>query len=1653
MAVYKCKMCGGTIEVTEGQNVVTCEYCGATQTVHSFDNEKKITFFKRAEALRFKCEFDKAAGVYETIVSEFPHEAEAYWGLVLCKYGIEYVDDPKTGKKIPTCHRTQFASIYDDSDYINVLKYADVVAKTVYEKEAKEISKLQKLILDISSKEDPFDIFICYKENDSKGNRTKDSVLAQDIYDELTNKGYRVFFSRITLEDKLGTQYEPYIFAALHSAKIMLHVTSSDENSESVWVRNEWSRYLSLIADGQKKTLIPCYRDITAYDLPEEMQNLQGQDMSKLGAMQDLLRGIEKILNKKTTVKVEKTIVESTGSNSSYVGLIKKGHTYLRNHKFDEADRTFDEAIRISEMPGEAYLGKVLAEYQFTSIEELMETASEDVVDNDNYVLAKEFANEQFAKQLKEIEDRLRYNRLKENYDSASRQYQQGDIESLSLAIDNFRELGDFEDSPTMVKECIYKKGQVYLSFVRDINSVSYCENATKCFEEVDGFKKSHDMINLVASTRERIINEYKESCISKLSFAYPKDITNRALKELTDKVLLNRKTLKTFNPLYKEVHETFKNIEAEAIKFFNEKTPALIQSFNQKSQCSELKQICKIIEIDNCFKPIYDLIRAKENELNEIAKAIAKKRRKKTLKISAIVCGTLAVAVATFFGIKAIVDENNRKSTYIAASNAMESGNYDDAIAYYESLGNYQESQKKIKVCEGLKQLEASITSKKEADAIKGIKTIVSAGEKVDVAYETENNVNIKRLAGGGNSGNKTETIDNLNFTFYQPTWSGYTFLNWNSNTLSYKDDRTHLGLMSNWSLNSYTITYYLDGGTNNSANPKKYSVESETFDLLEPTKEHYVFKGWRLNSADGDLTTKIEKGTYGNISLYATWEIVHLNVRFFNEDVLLDTVSVPYGGTAEYTKATPTKEADAEFTYTFTGWDKVLTNVTESFDTYAQYSSTINSYKVTFYDYDGTTELDSSYVEYGSNAIYTKETPTRATDDNYVYTFSGWDKPLSTVITGPTSFVAQYSTTNRYLCRFFVEGVETYSTRVTEGDDVEYKGEYPTKEQTAEYVFDFDHWDKSLENITENTDFNAIFNYIPHEYEVKYVNWDGTELLKTSVAYGCYSSYSGNIPTRATDNDYVYTFSGWDKIPSETPIIEDTVFTAQYSTTERYLCLFVDYDGSELYREYVTKGENATYGGSLPTKPKTQQYTFTFSGWDKSLENIQSDTTFTALFNNTTNQYTVTFVNWDGSVLGSDTVDYGTSATYSGSTPTRPTDNTYKYTFSGWDISLSSITENVTATAQYSTEDRFLCRFYNDGTLLYSTYVTDGDDVTYVGDTPTRAKTQQYTYTFSGWDKSLENIQSHTDFNAEYSSEINSWSVVFYNWDGSLYRMDLVEYGSAVDLSFVSPTRKDSNGCYWVFAGWDKDLTFITDITYTTAVFTQYVYDAEYTLNSDGESYSLSAYNGTARYLDLAPTYNDKPVTKISDSVFEGNTELRTIKINKEIESIGDRAFYGCTNLNSVRFKSNSCLTHIGDFAFRGCESLLKADIVYIAGTYTSTAVLKYYQDIILPASLVDVDLTMIFTLSFEMHPTSLASGFSAYIFTENSQEDGRDYDLDSSIVYGHGLDYLGYSIGCHYYVCYAEQWHYASNNHPMPTYWCNNGTSVVYENNPAN
>ena len=375
MAIIKCKMCGGDLTLIEGQSVAECEYCGSKQTVPTADNEKKLTLFARANRLRAACDFDKAAGLYEAIVAEFPEEAESYWGLVLCKYGIEYVNDPATGKKIPTYHRSSFDSVMDDGNFEQAMENADEAALRVYRQEAKQIEEIRKGILAVSSSEKPYDIFICYKETDAEGDRTVDSLLAQDIYDSLTSKGYRVFFSRITLEDKLGQAYEPYIFAALNSAKIMLAVGTCYEHYNAVWVKNEWSRYLKIIAQDKNKYLIPCYKGLDAYDMPKEFAHLQGQDMGKVGAIADLLRGIEKLMPKQesnTTVIQERVVVGGSGGSNKIASLLDRGNMALEDGDWAKADSFFEDVLNNDSKNAQAYMGKTLAQEKCRTMDALV---------------------------------------------------------------------------------------------------------------------------------------------------------------------------------------------------------------------------------------------------------------------------------------------------------------------------------------------------------------------------------------------------------------------------------------------------------------------------------------------------------------------------------------------------------------------------------------------------------------------------------------------------------------------------------------------------------------------------------------------------------------------------------------------------------------------------------------------------------------------------------------------------------------------------------------------------------------------------------------------------------------------------------------------------------------------------------------------------------------------------------------------------------------------------------------------------------------------------------------------------------------------------------------------------------------------------------
>ena len=294
--IFKCKMCGGSLTVASKRRVAICDYCESKQILPLFSDESAQLLYDRGNSYLRQNEYDKAETIFNQLLALCPEDPEIYWNLVLCKYGVTFVQDPKTGEYIPTCNRTHYESILNDKNYQKVIQYADDEQAAYYRETAETINNIQKGILAVSKKEKPFDIFISYKETDSEGNRTKDSISAQNLYERLTESGYKVFFSRITLEDKIGTEYEPYIYAALYSSKVMLTVCSSNENIESPWVRNEWSRFLTLRQNDANKTLIPLYFDMPKSDLPDTFALLSSYDMKADGFEQELLRGIKKLI-------------------------------------------------------------------------------------------------------------------------------------------------------------------------------------------------------------------------------------------------------------------------------------------------------------------------------------------------------------------------------------------------------------------------------------------------------------------------------------------------------------------------------------------------------------------------------------------------------------------------------------------------------------------------------------------------------------------------------------------------------------------------------------------------------------------------------------------------------------------------------------------------------------------------------------------------------------------------------------------------------------------------------------------------------------------------------------------------------------------------------------------------------------------------------------------------------------------------------------------------------------------------------------------------------------------------------------------------------------------------------------------------------------
>ena len=370
----KCKICGDT-EFAEVGELLQCRSCK-----HKMPKPKEnAELLERANNLRFETKsFDEAAELYEEIIRLTPDEAEAYWGRALCRYGIEYVKD-SDGKYLPTCHRTVEDSILDDADYkMAVMKAARGMAE-YYMTEAQTIDEYQKKIKLIAAKEEPYDVFISFKATDEHGRPTEDSLLAQEIYYYLTkNLGLKVFFSNITLKDKAGQEYEPIIYAALSSATVMVLVGTKPDYVNATWVKNEWSRYIRMIAAARQKNkskyIVTALKGMRPEELPSALATYQAVDLAQLGAKEKLCSNIDSLIGD-LRVSAEKKAGGSFAADDMLAAeasnLCNLGFQQLALGSLQKAGEYFQKALEKKADAALALWGKLLISEGVTSDSEL----------------------------------------------------------------------------------------------------------------------------------------------------------------------------------------------------------------------------------------------------------------------------------------------------------------------------------------------------------------------------------------------------------------------------------------------------------------------------------------------------------------------------------------------------------------------------------------------------------------------------------------------------------------------------------------------------------------------------------------------------------------------------------------------------------------------------------------------------------------------------------------------------------------------------------------------------------------------------------------------------------------------------------------------------------------------------------------------------------------------------------------------------------------------------------------------------------------------------------------------------------------------------------------------------------------------------------
>ena len=686
----------------------------------------------------------------------------------------------------------------------------------------------------------------------------------------------------------------------------------------------------------------------------------------------------------------------------------------------------------------------------------------------------------------------------------------------------------------------------------------------------------------------------------------------------------------------------------------------------------------------------------------------------------------------------------------------------------------------------------------------------------------------------------------------------------------------------------NKYKVTFVDEDGTTVLKEAMEYDYGTAAADIVkpaDPTKEAdeqytYTFAGW---------TPEIEAVT-GEATYTATYSetVNEYTITFVDEDgTELQSTKVPYGEMPVYTGDEPTKEADAQYTYSFKGWDPEIEAVTGEATYTASYTGTVNKYMIKFVneDYDpADPEAKALYedeFEYGETPTYdfNKGIPTKAANGN-IYTFAGWDPEIKTV-TGEATYKATYTgNPNTFTIKFVDENGSLYDV-ITEkyGTDITAPAN-PTKNG-----YTFTGWNPAVPETmpAENMTITATWKRTTWELTLPYTSGtlteDGAKFENLTLNFSPADPSIG----RMQDGYWVgYKFIAPEAVTAEN--IAKTIYSNDGGNNWKSFKTYNDgiENGRYIMQAWVPLTVESVE--AFVAAKQTMKWTYKFA-WDGNEENAQTFVIEVSPEDVVLNKndgtdpqikvvdweivdknenLDVTFVDEDGTKLADpQSVRYNAKATE----PETPTKE--HYSFKAWQLNGEDyefdtpVTESIELKATW-TIDTFTITFVDeDGTKLDTQTVAYGDTPSYTGDEPAKEADAQYTYAFKGWTPEIEAATENATYTATYSETVNEYTIAFVDEDGTELNTQTVAYGEMPAYTGDEPTKEADAQYTYAFKGWTPEIEAVTGEATYTATYSETV--NEYTItfvDEDG-----TELQSTKVPYGETPTYGGQIPTKTSE------------------------------------------------------------------------------------------------------------------------------------------------------------------------------------------